>query len=197
MPPTIRLAKPGDAAAIQSIYTPTVAETAVSFELEPPSVEEMRRRIETTLLTLPWVVYDSDGVVGYAYAGLFRSRPAYQWTVEVTVYVHPAHRGMGVGRALYTSLFECLRVQGYRTALAVIALPNPASVALHERLEFRPIGVFHNVGYKLGTWHDVGWWEISLQSPPNPPLRPRTLPEVVDTDAWRAALTKGMAVTAR
>jgi len=193
----IRLATPQDALPIHSIYAPIVEATAVSFELEPPSAEKMRRRIETTLLTLPWVVYDSDGVMGYAYAGLFWSRPAYQWTVEVTVYVHPAHRGTGVGRALYTSLFECLRVQGYRTALAVIALPNPASVALHERLGFRPIGVFHNVGYKLGAWHDVGWWELALQSPPDPPPRPRTLAEIVDTDAWRVALAKGMAVTAR
>jgi L-amino acid N-acyltransferase YncA len=191
MPPTIRLAKPGDAAAIQSIYTPIVAETAVSFELEPPSVEEVRRRIETTLLTLPWVVYDSDGVVGYAYAGLFRPRPAYQWTVEVSVYVHAAQRGKGVARALYTSLFECLRAQGYRTALAGIALPNSASVALHERMGFRSVGVFHRVGYKLRAWHDVGWWELPLQSPPDPPPRPRTLPEVANTDAWRAALAKG------
>ncbi len=194
---TIRLARTRDAAAIQSIYTPIVAETAVSFEVEPPSVEEMRRRIETTLLTLPWMVCDSDGVVGYAYAGLFRSRPAYQWTVEVTVYVHPAHRRKGVACTLYTSLFECLRVQGYRTALALIALPNPASVALHERLGFRPIGVFHNVGYKLGAWHDVGWWELALQSPPDLPLRPRALPEVANSDAWRAALAKGIAATAR
>jgi phosphinothricin acetyltransferase len=188
---TIRLARAGDAAAIQSIYAPIVEATAVSFELEAPSVEEMRRRIETTLLTLPWVVYDSDGVLGYAYARLFRSRPAYHWTVEVTVYVHPAHRGTGVGRALYTSLFECLRVQGYRTALAVIALPNPASVALHERMGFRSIGVFHAVGHKLGAWHDVGWWELALQSPPDPPPRPRALPEVANSDAWRVALAKG------
>ena len=188
----IRLATVDDAQQLQSIYAPIVAETDVSFELEPPSVDEMRRRIETTLLTLPWVVYDSDGVMGYAYAGLFRSRPAYQWTVEVTVYVHPAHRGTGVGRALYTSLFECLRVQGYRTALAVIALPNSASVALHERMGFRSIGVFHAVGHKLGTWHDVGWWELPLQSLPDPPLRPRTLPEVANSDAWRAALARGI-----
>ena len=188
---TIRLVRTGDAAAIQFIYTPIVAETAVSFELEPPSVEVMRRRIETTLLTLPWLVCERDEVIGYAYAGVFRSRPAYQWTVEVTAYVHPAHRRKGVARALYTSLFECLRVQGCRTALAVIALPNPASVALHERLGFRPIGVFHNVGYKLGAWHDVGWWELALQSPPDPPPQPQALPEVASSDAWRAALAKG------
>jgi len=185
---TIRLAGPDYAAGIHAIYAPIVAETAVSFELEPPSVEEMRRRIETTLLTLPWLVCEREGVIGYAYAGVFRSRPAYQWTVEVSTYVHAAHRGKGVARALYTSLFECLRVQGYRTALAGIALPNLASVALHEGLEFRSVGVFHHVGYKFGAWHDVEWWELSLQELPDPTPRPRTLPDVVNTEAWRVAL---------
>lgn len=188
---TIRLAGPKDAPAIQSIYAPIVSETAISFELEPPSVEEMRRRIETTLLALPWLVCEQGGIIGYAYAGVFRSRPAYQWAIEVSVYVHAAHRGKGVARALYTSLFECLRVQGYRTALAGIALPNSASVALHEQMGFRSVGVFHDVGYKLGAWHDVGWWELSLQGLPDPPSPPRTLPTVVDRDAWRSALASG------
>lgn len=184
----MRLATVDDALQTRAIYAPIVAETAVSFELEPPSVEEMRRRIETTLLTHPWLVCERDGIIGYAYAGVFRARPAYQWTVEVSVYVHAAHRGKGVARALYASLFECLRAQGYRTALAGIALPNSASVALHERMGFRSVGVFHHVGFKLGTWHDVGWWELSLQELPSPPPRPQPLAEVVNTDAWRAAL---------
>lgn len=149
MHPVIRLATVDDAPQIQSIYAPIVVETAISFELEPPSVEEMRRRIETTLLAYPWLVCEWDGVIGYAYAGVFRSRPAYQWTVEVSAYVHAAHRGKGVARALYTSLFECLRVQGFRTALAGIVLPNSASVALHEGLGFRSVGVFHHVGSLL------------------------------------------------
>ncbi len=184
----LRLATLDDALEVQRIYAPIVAETPVSFELEPPSVEEMRRRIETTLLALPWIVCEQGGIIGYAYAGVFRSRPAYQWTVEVSVYVHAAHRGKGVARALYTSLFECLRIQGYRTALAGIALPNPASVALHERMGFRSVGVFHHVGYKLGAWHDVGWWELALQELPSPPPQSRPLPEVVNMEAWRAAL---------
>ena len=170
----IRLAIVDDAPQIHAIYAPIVAETAVSFELEPPSVEEMSQRIETTLFTLPWIVCEQGGIIGYAYAGVFRSRPAYQWTVEVSVYVHADHRGKGVARALYISLFECLRVQGYRTALAGIALPNSASVALHEGLGFRSVGVFHHVGYKLGAWHDVGWWELLLQRLPDPPPRPRS-----------------------
>lgn len=173
MHPVVRLANVDDAQQIRAIYAPVVAETAASFEVESPIVEEIRRRIETTLLTLPWLVCEGDGVIGYAYAGVFRSRPAYQWTVEVSVYVHAAHRGKGVARALYTSLFDCLRVQGYRTALAGIALPNSAIVDLHETMWFRSVGVFHRVGYKLGAWHDVAWWELPLLTspdPPNPPL---------------------------
>lgn len=185
----IRLAAADDAPQVRAIYAPIVTETAVSFEIEPPIVEEMRRRIETTLLTLPWLVCERDGVIGYAYAGVFRSRPAYQWTVEVSVYVHAAHRGKGVARALYTSLFECLRVQGYRTALAGIVLPNSASVALHERTGFRSIGVFHHVGYKLGAWHDVGWWELTLQKGVDAPSPPRAVNEVRDNPAFQAALT--------
>ncbi len=187
MRPDIRLATVNDAPQIQAIYAPIVVETAISFELEPPSAEEMRGRIENTLLTLPWLVCERDGVIGYAYAGVFRSRPAYQWTVEVSAYVHAAYRGRGVARALYTLLFDCLRVQGYRTALAGIVLPNSASVALHEGLGFQSVGVFHHVGYKFGAWHDVGWWELSLHELPNPTSRPCPLPEVVITEAWRAA----------
>jgi len=183
----IRLATVADAQPLHAIYAPVVEETAVSFELEPPSIEEMRRRIETTLLTLPWLVCEDDGLIGYAYAGVFRSRPAYQWTVEVSVYVHADYRGKGVARALYTSLFECLRVQGYRTALAGIALPNPSSVALHERMGFRSVGVFHHVGYKLGAWHDVGWWEMTLQQLPNPPSPP--LPILVSAPPRRVDRT--------
>ncbi len=183
---SIRLAGIGDAAAILAIYSPIVAETAVSFEIEPPSIEEMRRRIETTMLTHPWLVCEQNGVIGYAYAGVFRTRPAYQWTAEVTVYVHPDHHRRGVANALYTALFECLRIQGYRTAVAGIALPNTASVALHQRLGFRSIGVFHHVGHKLSRWHDVAWWEHALQDYSSPPPAPLPLPVVVNTRAWRS-----------
>ncbi len=174
MDPRIRLATVEDAEAVQAIYAPIVRDTRLSFELEPPSVEEMRRRIETTLSRLPWLVYDDNrGVVGFAYAAPFRSRPAYQWTVEVSVYVHEQHRRRGIARALYMSLLDRLREQGFRMALAVIGLPNPPSVKLHEGLGFKPVGVFHHSGYKLGEWRDTGWWELSLQDLPDPPQSPR------------------------
>ncbi len=188
----IRLARESDASQMLAIYAPVVRETAISFELEPPTEEEFRQRIAATLEYAPWLACEADGrVLGYVYASRFRPRAAYQWTVEVTVYVAPSSHRKGVGRALYTSLLECLRVQGFCGAIAVIALPNPASVALHEGLGFRQVGVFPAVGYKLGRWHDVGWWHLALQEcPPSPapPLPPRRL---LGTPAWQAAIQKG------
>jgi phosphinothricin acetyltransferase len=188
----IRLARETDAEPVRAIYAPLVRETAVSFEWQPPSVQEMGRRIASTLTGHPWLVCeDGRTVVGYAYAGPFRSRPSYQWTVEVTVYVHPDHRGRGVGRRLYRSLLECLRIQGYHTAIAAIALPNAASVRLHEALGFRPVGVFPSTGFKLGRWHDTQWWTRELQSLPIPPPTPRRLAEVADSPEFRRALEAG------
>src|SRR5213593_2199180 len=134
MAAVIRLAGEADAEAVQAIYAPYVRDTAISFETEPPTVEEMGRRIRSVLEHAPWLVCERDGVViGYAYAGRFHARAAYQWTVEVTVYVHRAHHRAGVGRALYTALLDALRLQGFRVAVGIIALPNPGSVELHER----------------------------------------------------------------
>jgi len=177
----IRLATPEDAAAVQAIYAPIVRESSTSFELDPPGVDEMRRRIEETLKRFPWLVYESEhGVTGYAYAGTFRARPAYQWTVEVSVYIREDARGQGIGRALYEALFDFLRRQGFRNAVAGIALHNPASVRLHERLGFRKVGVFHRVGYKFSAWHDVAWWELPLLSSPEAPSAPLPLPPAAD-----------------
>jgi len=110
--------------------------------------------------------------------------------VEVSVYVAESDRRSGVGRALYTSLIECLRLQGFYNAYAGITLPNPASVALHENLGFQPVGVYKDVGFKLGQWHSVGWWSLALQddSPPTPPM---TLTDIVDTAAWMQAIAAG------
>jgi phosphinothricin acetyltransferase len=175
----IRLATDADAAAIASIYAPVVRDTAVSFEMAPPSADVMRQRIRDVLALAPWLVLEEDGaVLGYAYAGSFRTRPAYRFTVETTVYVASGARGRKVGRRLYDELLRRVRLQGFRTAVAGITLPNPASVALHESLGFKPVGVYHKVGFKLGAWHDVGWWELPIgaydDAPPEPsPLQGR------------------------
>ena len=179
--PAIRFAEPDDAEAMLAIYGPIVAETAISFELEPPTLDAMRERIASTLAVLPWLVAEDDGeLTGYAYASRHRSRPAYQWAVDVSVYVAPAARGRGVARALYEALFDVLRELGYVTALAGIALPNEASVGLHEALGFAPVGVYRSIGYKLGAWRDVGWWQLELSEAVEPTGAPVQLAALRD-----------------
>lgn len=169
----VRRATPDDTAAIAAIYAPIVLDTAISFEIEPPSAAEMERRIAATEALTPWLVGQEDEtLLGYAYAILHRSRAAYRWTVEVSAYIAADQRGRGVGAGLYTALLGILDLQGFHRAVAGITLPNPASVALHERLGFAPLGVYREVGFKLGAWHDVGWWQRSLASPPIPPAEP-------------------------
>jgi len=169
----IRLATALDAPACLRIYAPVVEQTTTSFEFEVPAVEEMERRIADTLIQFPWLVLEeAGGVQGYAYGGLHRKRSGYQWSVEVSVYVAAEARGRGAGRRLYTALFDLLRRQGYVTAFAGIALPNEASVGLHEALGFRPIGIFRDIGFKLGRWVDVGWWQLPLREPPSQPAAP-------------------------
>lgn len=162
----LRVARPDDGAALSAIYGPIVETSAISFELTPPSAAEMARRIEETLASYPWLVEeDVNGrIAGYAYASQHRARAAYGWSVDVTVYVDELCRGRGVGVRLYTALLEALRVQGFRSAFAGIALPNDASIALHESLGFTPVGVYRDVGFKLGAWRDVGWWQRPLHT---------------------------------
>ena len=192
-PAAIRLAEERDAGQVAAIYAPVVRETAISFETEPPSTEEMRRRIEDTLRRFPWLVCERGGeVLGYAYAGAHRSRAAYRWSVEVSAYVREGERRRCVGRALYTSLFEILVLQSFYNAYAGITLPNPPSVGLHESVGFRPVGVYRGVGYKLGAWRDVGWWELPLQERAASPGEPLDLPQVRTSGGWESALARGL-----
>jgi phosphinothricin acetyltransferase len=171
---SIRIAELTDAEAVTAIYGPVVRDTAISFELEPPSIEDMRARIASTVQKLPWLVsLDEHGSVdGYAYASKHRERAAYQWAVDVTAYVREDARGQGVGKRLYVRLFAELARLGYFQAFAGIALPNDASVALHESVGFEPLGVYRKVGYKHGAWRDVGWWQKELRAPHSDPSEP-------------------------
>lgn len=170
----IRAASPDDAAAIQAIYAPVVQDTAISFETEVPSVDEMRQRIASTTRQYPWLVaLDEAGAVsGYVYASRYAERLAYRWSVGVTAYVRADCRGRGIGKALYEALIEQLRTLGYCQAYAGITQPNAASVALHESVGFTRVGIFANAGHKLGRWHDVGYWQRAIQRP-DPPPEPR------------------------
>ncbi len=166
----MRLATEADAPAILEIYALIVRETVISFEYEVPSEEEMRGRIRSKLAHYPWLVMEREGMIlGYAYAGRWRDRAAYDWTVETTVYVNPAARRGGVGRTLYGALFEALRQQGFVQAVAGVTLPNDPSVGLHEAVGFVPTGITHNAGYKFGGWHGVAFFEMSLQPAPDIP----------------------------
>jgi L-amino acid N-acyltransferase YncA len=170
----IRDAEPRDADRCAEIYAPYVRDTAISFETEPPSAEEMARRIAAAQEAHAWLVLEDAGlVVGYAYAGPFMTRAAYRWSTAVSVYLEPGRRRTGAGRALYEVLFERLAARGFRTALAGITLPNEASVGLHRAVGFEPVGTYRRVGWKHGAWHDVEWGQRPLSGTDGPPAQLR------------------------
>jgi phosphinothricin acetyltransferase len=181
----IRVADATDGAALAEIYRPFVDTTAISFESESPTAAEMTRRIVETRSGYPWLVLeDGHGKIrGYAYGHRFAARAAYRWSVETSIYVREGDHRQGVGRALYGALLDTLRLQGFRMALAGILVPHPPSVRFHESFGFQAVGTFAHVGWKLGAWRDVGWWQLDLggrQDPPGEPvpfqeLRPEQL----------------------
>ena len=179
----IRAATIDDAAAIAAIYAPYVIGGTVSFETHPPDARAMRTRMAAGEGLYPWLVVtsgdpDGGGVMGYAYAGMFRDRPAYAYVVETSIYLAGEMRGNGAGRLLYEALIDTLRAQGFTQAIGAIALPNDASIALHEAVGFRRAGVYREVGYKHGRWLDVGFWQCALNESAVPPVAPRRFAEV-------------------
>lgn len=171
---TVRDATERDAAACAAIYAPYVAETAITFETDPPAAAEMARRIAAAASTHAWLVLEDAGrVAGYAYAGPFRSRPAYRWACEVSVYLEPGRRRTGAGGALYRALLDRLAARGFRVAVAGMTLPNEASAGLHRAMGFEPVGTVRRVGWKHGRWHDVAWVQRALGAGQDPPDEPR------------------------
>jgi len=188
----IRLAEAADAEAVAAVYAPFVTDSVISFEAEPPVPDEMRGRIAATTVSHPWLVCELDDVVvGYAYAVAHRTRAAYRWSTDTSVYVDAVWHRRGIGRALYTSLLAILRAQGLVNACAGITLPNPASVGLHESVGFRPVGVYERIGHKSGRWHDVGWWQLALGAHAGEPDEPLPLAEAIGRDDWHDLLTAG------
>jgi len=162
-----------DAGACAEVYAPYVLDTAISFEEQPPSAEEMARRMRAAYV---WLVAERDGAVaGYAYGGRFAQRAAYRWTAEVSVYVAASHHRTGVGRALYVELLERLRALGLWTLCAGVTQPNAASDGLHSELGFTEVGVYRRVGFKHGRWQDVRWWQLNLHPGEDGPPREPTL----------------------
>ncbi len=171
----IRLAEQNDADKILAIYAPYINNTSFTFEADVPSVKDFADRIASYLDNWPWLVCEIDGkIAGYAYASRYRERIGYQWCVECSVYIHDDFQRMGIARALYMALFEILKRQGYRNVYAVINLPNDKSVELHERCGFKWFVTYENVGYKLGKWKNVGWWQLIINDfnhEPDPPVK--------------------------
>jgi phosphinothricin acetyltransferase len=185
----VRLATPDDGPVCAAIYAPFVTGSAISFELVPPDGAEISDRIARTIARTPWVVVEIDGLVrGYAYAGRFRERPAYDWVAETTVYLDRAFQGRGLGRAAMRAVLEILRLQGFHTAIAGVTPPNPGSVGLHLGLGFERIGLFEEVGWKDGAWHGVEFFGLELSPPEPAPVPIRPLPEVAGSDELRRAL---------
>lgn len=169
----IRPALTSDVPGILEIYAPFVRETSITFEYEVPELPVFEERFKSVTANYPWLVAISGSqVLGYAYAMRFRERTAYQWCCECSVYVHPDVRRRGLARRLYERLFQELRLRGLINVYAVITLPNPQSVALHEHLGFETAGVLRKSGYKHGAWHDVLLMELFLAKHPQNPVQP-------------------------
>ncbi len=167
----IRLARPEDADALLAIYIPYVTGSSITFEYEPPSTEEFARRIREISAHYPYLIAERDGLVlGYAYAGAYRSRAAYSWDVELSIYLRPEAQGCGAAGILYGALLELLRAQGVYNAYACITHPNERSEHFHRARGFRTVGVFSHAGYKFGAWRDVIWMEKALRESDGEPL---------------------------
>ncbi len=191
-----RLARDADAAAIAAIYAPSVTARATSFELTPPDAGEMRRRVTAVLDQYPWLVCETaNGVVGYAYATAHRDRAAYRWSVDASTYISDSAHRQGIARGLYTRLFEILVLQGYRSVYAGITLPNTASFELHKSMGFREVGIYHDVGYKFGKWHDTIWLERALAEHVADPPEPVSLPALLRDSRLRARIDAILAPT--
>ena len=169
----IRLIKLSDAKQVLTIYKPYIENTAISFETEIPNLKTFTKRIETTSNFYPWLVYEENKkILGYAYATSHRQRDAYKWSVDVAIYIKEEAHGKGIGKRLYSKLFDLLMKQGFYNAYAGIALPNEKSIGIHEKIGFSKIAEYHNVGFKLGKWWNVGWWEMELLKPNSSPSVP-------------------------
>ena len=177
----VRLARPEDGPRLAEIYRPAVEVTGVSFEEVAPDGAEMSRRIASVLRSFPWMVAVSDdAITGYAYASAHRQRPAYSWSVEVSIYVDTSHHRAGAGRQLYDALFAILLRQGIQSIYAGIVLPNPASEAFHRSMGFIDVGRFHRVGYKHGHWCDTLWMQRALGDFATPPAPVTPLAQLED-----------------
>ncbi len=169
----IRPIRGADAQQVLDIYAPFITGSFVTFENIIPSLTDFSNRIKQVSLQYPWLVAtEGDQIAGYAYAGRYRDREAYQWMVESSIYMRPDFKGKKVAKRLYGALFELLKEQGICKVFAVISVPNAESVGFHEHMGFSGFATYRNVGFKLGVWKDVGWWELPLTTQNTEPTTP-------------------------
>jgi L-amino acid N-acyltransferase YncA len=162
-----------DTEAVLNIYQPYIEKTPITFETTVPPAGEFAKRIKTNTEKYPWLVAEDEGrVIGYAYASKHRDREAYQWCVESSVYVLEEYHHTGIAKELYSKLFDVLKESGFVNIYAGITLPNPKSYSFHSKMGFEPIGVYKNIGYKLGKWHDVAWLVKTINPHNDDPAAP-------------------------
>jgi len=176
----ISIASLEDCHGILSIYEYYVLNTAITFEYDVPSVEEMQSRMKSIQMKYPFLVAKlEEKIVGYGYATDFRHRAAYQWSPECTIYLDKNFSGKGIGKTLYKKLFEILKLQGFYNVFGGVGLPNDASVALHLKMGFREVGIYENIGYKQGKWHSTKWFQLTLNEYQINPAQPKKVSEVI------------------
>ncbi|GLV27939.1 N-acetyltransferase [Sphingobium sp. TomTYG75] len=190
----IRTALEDDAPHLAAIYAPYVLDTVISFESVPPDAQEFSVRMADCLKYYPWLIAEVDGrIVGYAYAGPHSGRAAYDWSANISVYLTADHHRRGIGRRLYDILIHILRHQGYHSLFAGITLPNSASVAIHTALGMKEVGIYREVGFKFGQWHDVMWMGMAISASTEPSEKPTPFPLLGDLQN----IVPGLQVTAR
>lgn len=188
---TVRPITKNDTGAVLDIYRAYVLTTAITFEYDVPTEDEFLQRIAINTIDYPWLVcVDNDNIVGYAYGSKHRYKTAYQWSPESTIYLSAEAQGKGIGRVLYETLFAILKLQGYFNVYAGVALPNDKSERLHRALGFIEIGDFKKIGYKLGQWHDVRWFQLHLAEHIDNPPTPKTTREIIDSETCNLILSK-------
>ncbi len=190
----IRVATRDDASGMLEIYAPFILNSGITQETEVPSVENFQQRVISNLEERPWLVCEINNQVGgYAYAGKHRERKGYQWCTEPSVYISEKYFGFGIANALYVSLFDILKIQGYVNAYAVITLPNERSITFHKKFGFEYLTTYKKIGYKLGQWHDVGWMQYEINPHKEDPEDPIKFP-LIDKAVVDSILAKSSAV---
>jgi L-amino acid N-acyltransferase YncA len=186
----IRVATNNDAVGMLEIYAPFILNSGITQEVDVPSIKDFQQRVNSNLDERPWLVCEiNNGIAGYAYAGKHRDRKGYQWCTEPSVYISEKYYGAGIANALYTALFDILKIQGYVNAYAVITLPNDRSIAFHKKFGFEYLTTYKKIGYKLGQWHDVGWMQYEVNPHKEDPADPIKFSQI-DRSVIDAILTK-------